>query len=113
MMRSTDQDFAGTYRGLTADEIAALYVEIGSLTEEAHSALMAEIQRRGLDEAQLKKMHTVELRHEAQFDRREKLRRKKMVLEGFSGMNDVKGWILAILGALVFILISELINRRH
>jgi hypothetical protein len=113
MTRPTDQDFGETYRSLSEEEIAAIYAEIGSLTEEARNALVAEIQSRGLDQTQLQKLHAVELRHEAQFDRREKYRRKRMIFGRSSGLHSVKEWIGVILIALVLVLISELISRRH
>ena len=75
-------------------------------------ALTTEIQRRGLSTEQLLKLKAVELRHEAQFDRLEKLRRKRMVLKEL-GLNDPKGWIVAIVGALILIWIEQLISRRH
>lgn len=110
-MHPTQQDFAGTYRGLSEQEIADLYADIGSLTGEARAALMAEIRQRGLKEAQLEKLHAVELRHEAQFDRLERYRRKKLAWGSFP--DNLKGWIVTILGALVLILILELIHHRH
>jgi len=111
-MHDGQQDFAETYRTLPDEEIAALRADIDSLTDAARSALAAEMQRRGMNDAQLQKMHAAELRHEALFDRLQKQRRK--TLAGYLlTRNDPKGWIFAVLGALVLILISELISRHH
>ena len=111
-MHARQEDFAETYGSLPDEEIAALYAEIDSLTDGARAALAAELQRRGMDDAQLRKLHALELRHESQFDRLEKFRRKKLALRRL-GLNDPKGWIFAILGALVLSLIAKLISRHH
>jgi hypothetical protein len=111
-MHASQQEFAEVYRNLPEEEIAALYTQIDTLADVARFALTAEIQRRGLTDTQLEKLRGVELRHEAQFDRLEKYRRKKLAF-GRVGINDIRGWIVAILAALVLILISELIDRRH
>lgn len=111
-MHTAQQDFAQTYRGLADEDIAALYADTASLTEGARSALAAEMQRRGISDAQLQKLHAIEHRHEAQFDRLEKFRRKKLALRRL-GLYDPMGWIFAILGALILILLSELISRHH
>jgi hypothetical protein len=111
-MKPSQQDLAATYRSLTDDDLASLGADSGSLTEGARSALATEMQRRGINDAQLQRLHAVELRHEAQFDRLEKFRRKRLALRSL-GLDDPKGWIFAILGALVLVLISELIRRRH
>jgi hypothetical protein len=111
-MKPSQQDLAPTYRNLTDDDLASLSSDSASLTDGARSALAAEVQRRGLDDAQLIKLHSVELRHESQFDRLEKFRRRRLARRGL-GLYDLSGWIFAVLGALVFILISELIRRHH
>jgi hypothetical protein len=110
-MPTSQQEFSEIYRKLPEEEIAALYSQVDTLTNAAQTALVLELQRRGLNGAQLEKIHATELRHESQFDRREKYRRKKMVLGDFP--TDLKGWIISILAALVLIWISELIHHRH
>ena len=110
-MQTPQRDFAGTYRVLPDEDIADLFVEIASLTPEARSALLAEIQRRGLDDAQLEKVHAVELRHEAQFDRLEKHRPKKLAWGNLP--TSRREWIFAIVGGIGLILILELIDRHH
>ena len=79
---------------------------------DARSALLAEIQQRGLAASQLQKLHSVELRHEAQFDRLERLRRKRMVLTRL-GHHSLKGWIFVIVGAALLALIELLIFPNH
>lgn len=111
-MKPSQQDLAENYRSLSDDDLASLVADSASLTDQARSALSTEVQRRGIDDAQLQKVHSLELRHEAQFDRLEKFRRKRLALRRL-GLNDLKGWLFAILGALVFILISELMRRHH
>ena len=111
-MHTVQGDFAEAYRGLSNEEIAAIYADIDSLTEEARSALIFEVQQRGLSQAQLGKVHDVELRHEAQFDRLERLRRKKMVLSSL-GLDDPKRWIFAIVAFLIIVLIEKLRSLHH
>jgi hypothetical protein len=111
-MQSTRQDFAENYRNLSGEEISALYAQIDTLTDAARTALVTEIQQRKLTEAQLQKLHAVELRHEAQFDRLEKYRRKKLAWGPLSP-NDLKGWIVAILVILVYVLVKSLIAHHH
>jgi len=110
-MQTPQQDFAGIYRVLPDEDIADLYAEIASLTPEAGSALLAETQRRGLDDAQLEKLHALELRHEAQFDRLEKYRRKKLAWGNLP--TSPREWIFAIVGGAALILVLELISRHH
>ena len=113
-MQPTQQDFAETYRALPDEDLAALSADIGSLTEEARSALLAEIQQRGLSEAQIQKLHADEHRHEAQFDRLEKFRRKKLA---WGDLPTTRGqWIfagVAVLALIVWSLISDLVSRHH
>lgn len=47
------QDFAETYRAYSNDELTRLHRDVGSLTEQAHDALIAEIARRGLTPSEL------------------------------------------------------------
>ena len=110
-MQTPQQDFAGIYRVLPDEDIADLYAEIASLTPEASSALLEEVQRRGLDDAQLEKLHALELRHEAQFDRLEKYRRKKLAWGNLP--TSPREWIFAIVGGAALILVLELISRHH
>jgi hypothetical protein len=88
-----------------------LFADIDSLTEEARSALINEIRRRRLSEPQLEKLHSTELRHEAQFDRLERFRRRKMLVKDL-GL-DPKGWIIGIIGASLLLLIEKLISNHH
>ena len=60
-MHTTQAEFSEAYRKLTDEDIAELYADIDSLTEEARSALLAEARQRGMNEAQLQKMHAVEV----------------------------------------------------
>ena len=108
-MQTAQNDFAANYRELSDDDIADLYAESDTLTESARLALTSEIQRRGLSTEQLLELKAVELRHEAQFDRLEKFRRKRMVVKE-QGLNDPKGWIVALVGALILIWIEQLIS---
>jgi hypothetical protein len=110
-MQTTQQDFAEAYRVLPDEEIAALYADFASLTGEARSALTNEIHQRGLDDPQLQKLHAAELRHENQFDRLEKYRRKKLAWGDLP--TTAREWILAIVGGIALILILELILRHH
>ena len=48
------RDFAETYRAYSNDELAQLQSDIGSLTEQASGALIAEIMRRGLTPSDLR-----------------------------------------------------------
>ena len=111
-MHAAPVDFSEKYRALPDEEIASLFADIDSLTEQARSALLAEIQQRGLAASQLQKLHSVELRHEAQFDRLERLRRKRMVLTRL-GHHSLKGWIFVIVGAALLALIELLIFPNH
>jgi hypothetical protein len=111
-MQTEQHDFAATYRELSDDDIADLYAESDTLTESARIALSTEIQRRGLSTEQLLKLKAVELRHEAQFDRLEKFRRKRMVLKEL-GLNDPKGWIIAMIGGGLLWLIEKLVSSHH
>ena len=110
-MRATETKFTEAYRKLTDEDIAALYADSDSLTEEARSALLAEIRQRGMTEAHLQKLHSVELRHEAQFDRLESFRRKKLAWGKLP--TSPREWILAILIFIAMILISDLVSRHH
>ena len=110
-MHTTQAEFSEAYRKLTDEDIAELYADIDSLTEEARSALLAEARQRGMNEAQLQKMHAVEVRREAQFDRLEKFRRKRMAWGRLP--TSPTEWIFLAIIAISMILISELISRHH
>jgi len=110
-MQSAHSDFAETYRPLPDEEIASLLADQDSLTREARSALLAEIQQRGLTETHLHKLHSLELRHEAQFDRLESLRRKKLAWGRLP--RTPRDWMFAILAFIALILISEFMSHRH
>ncbi len=113
-MHAMPADFAANYRNLPDQDIADLYADIASLTPEARDALSAEIQHRGLNEAQLLKLRADELRHEAQFERLEKFRRKKLA---WGNLPRTRGeWIflgVALFGLTIWGLISDLISRHH
>ena len=47
------QDFAETYRAYSNDELTRLHSDVGSLTEQAHDALIAEIVRRELTPSEI------------------------------------------------------------
>lgn len=78
-MHRVEQEFSETYRSLPEEDIAALYSEMETLTEEARGALLAEVGRRHMSREQLLKLHAVELRREGQFDRLQKLHRKRVL----------------------------------
>jgi hypothetical protein len=61
-----------------------------TLTDLARTALQAEIQRRGMSNAQLEKLHSKELHREARFDQFESVRRRKTLLYLLT-KNDPKG----------------------
>ena len=109
-MQPTQGKFEETYRHLSEEDIADLYAQIDTLTDGARSALAEEMQRRGLSGAQLAKMHAADVRHEAQFDRLERFRRKKLA---FGRLNDLKGWGIAIFVVVVYVLVRNLIAHRH
>lgn len=111
-MNPSSENFAESYRSLSDEEIAALRSDTDSLTDEARVALLAEIQQRGLSDEEMRKLHSTELRHEAQFDRLERFRRKRMVVKEL-GLNDPKGWIIAIVGLGLLILIEKLVSSHH
>lgn len=116
-MHPTKEEFEETYRRLSEEDIAGLYAEANTLTDEAPSVLFAEMQRRGLRGAHLEKMHATEDRHEAQFDRLEKFRRKKLAL-WFSGLDRFRGmrlkdWLILLLISGLLIWMSRLIPSRH
>jgi hypothetical protein len=104
-MRSND--LPQTYRLLSDDDIADLHAQADQLTDEARRALAAEIERRGLSGQRLQKLHRVELRGEAKFDRREKWRRKSLA-SWLLFRGDPKGTLLTFLAFVVLILLSEL-----
>jgi hypothetical protein len=110
-VQSAHSDPAETYRILPDEEIASLLADQDSLTPDARSALLAEIRQRGLTETQLQKMHSVELRHEAQFDRLESFRRRKLAWGRLP--STPREWMFAILAFIALILISELMSRPH
>ena len=111
-MKTTEQDFAQTYRTLSQQQVADLYSEIDTLTADARAALTAEVQKRGLHLDQLAKMHAAELRREGLFDRLQTQRRKKLAWYLIT-RNDPKGFLVGVLVVLVAILIAVLFDRRH
>lgn len=110
-MPAAHQDFAETYRRLPDEDIAALNAQRDTLTDQARDALTAEIRRRGMSDVQLAKLHALEHRGEAKFDRREKKRRKMA-----SGLLFSR-WRLQLMGAAlalyVLLWIYERISRHH
>ena len=75
-MEIHQQDLSETYRNLSDTEIASLHAQIDTLTKDARAALTSEIQRRGMSDAHLSKLHASELRQEAKFDQRQSEHRK-------------------------------------
>ncbi len=59
------QDFARTYREYSDDHLATLQAQIGSLTDDARLALLAEIQRRGLSDKALAGLRSEQTEHTA------------------------------------------------
>lgn len=109
-MHTTKEELEETYRRLSEEDIADLYAQIDTLTTDARLALEGEMQSRGLGGACLEKMHAAEVRHEAQFDRLGKFRRKKLA---FGRLGDLKGWGIAVLVVIVYVLVRSLIANRH
>ncbi|HWG20464.1 MAG TPA: hypothetical protein VG225_08025 [Terracidiphilus sp.] len=100
-MQIDERELAAAYKRYSNDELAALAAETESLTDLARAALRAEIQERGMSDAQLEKLHSRDLHREGRFDQLESVRRKKTVLYLLT-RNDPKGWIAAVLIALGF-----------
>jgi len=75
-MHGPEQEFAATYLNFSDVELGTLHAQLESLTGDARTALTAEIRRRGLSDAQLARLYSSELRHEAKFDQRQKEHRK-------------------------------------
>jgi hypothetical protein len=111
-MLTDSQELAQTYRNIPDGEIAALHAQAAQLTEQARIALAAEIGRRGLSAQQLEKIHSSEVRGEANFDRREKWRRKSLV-SYLLFRNDPKSTILMVIAFVLAILIAELVRKHH
>jgi hypothetical protein len=108
-MQPDAQELSESYRKLSETEIASLHAEVATLTDVARRALLAEIQRRGLSDAHLSKLHFAELRHEAKFDRRQKQHRKS-VTSYILFRGDAKGTITILLLALGVILVAWLVS---
>ena len=111
-MKPSQQELAAAYRDLSDDDLAALSADIVSLTDEARSALQAEIARRGISADRLGKMHSFELRREEIFDLRESRRRQNMATDGMSG----RDWLWTAGALVVFfavVLIYEWARRFH
>jgi len=107
-MHRVEEGFAETYRNYSDMEIALLHAQIGSLTDVARTALMVEIHRRNISSAQLSKLYSAELRHEAKFDRRQKMHRKKVLTYLLRG--DPKWTIITILALFGVALVAELLR---
>jgi hypothetical protein len=58
-------DFASTYREYSADELAALQAQVGSLTDDASVALLSEIQQRGLSDEALASLRNEQVKRTA------------------------------------------------
>ena len=111
-MQPDQQHLAGTYQHFSDVEIAALHSQVGSLTDEARSALDAEIRRRGLEPEHLSKLAAAERRHEDNFDRLAKFHRKR-VANYLLFRNDPKGTLVVIAVGVLLALIALLFDRRH
>ena len=111
-MQPTEQNLSGTYRRFSDDDIATLYAQLGSLTDDARAALEAEIKRRGLRPEQLSQLDAAERRHETNFDRLQKLHRKRVVTY-LLFRNDPKGTMVVIGIGVVLLLIAWLLDGRH
>ncbi len=110
-MHRVEETFSETYRNYSDMEIASLHAQIDSLTDAAHAALTAEIERRNISSAELSKLYSSELRHEAKFDRRQREHRKR-VLINLLFRGDPKGWIITILVALGVAFVAELLSHH-
>ena len=111
-MQTSQDQLAKTYQACSDDDLASLFAQIGSLTEAAHRALMAEIERRGLKDADLARMQARETRSEQNFDRQERIRRKG-VISYLLFRNDPKGTIAVLVIAVVVLLLSVLFARHR
>ena len=106
-MQVDEQGLAETYRGCSDDELAALAAEMEALTDAARAALRAEIQPRGMNSAQLGKMHAKELHREMRFDQKERVRRQTLIYiltRSKVWKRGVKDWIWAVSIVLGFLL---------
>ena len=110
-MHRVEEKFSETYRNFSDVEIASLYAQIDSLTDAARAALTAEIQRRNISSAELSKLYSWELRHEAKFDRRQKEHRKKVLSYLLRG--DSKWTIITILAALGVAFVAGLLSHHR
>ena len=109
-MQPNELELEETNRHLPDNEIASLFADEASLTDAARIALESEIKRRGISKEHLLKLHSSDLRDEANFDRREKVRRKGTLFYIlFRG--DPKGTLVAIIVFLLAVLALELISR--
>ena len=110
-MQPDQQGLTKTYSGLPDVEIASLYAQIDTLSDVARTVLSAEIERRHLSSEQLSRLFSSQLRQEANFDRREKIRRKG-VASYLLFRNDPKGTLAAFIVILLLGLLA-LIAGRH
>ena len=110
-MHRVEETFSETYRNYSDMEIASLHAQIDSLTDAAHAALTAEIERRNISSAELSKLYSWELRHEAKFDRRQKEHRKKVLSYLLRG--DSKWTIITILAALGVAFVAGLLSHHR
>jgi hypothetical protein len=97
------EDYAKTYRSFSDDEIAALDVEVETLTDDARAALEAEIRTRELSEEDLAMLRGKVSRFGKRFDKRERIERKqevrRFIFQG--GLGSWKDWLTVIGGLLV------------
>ncbi len=108
-MQPNELELEETYRHLPDNEIASLFADEASLIDTARTALESEIKRRGVSNEHLLKIHSSDLRDEADFDRREKVRRKGALFYIlFRG--DPKGTLVVVLVALGIAFVLWLIS---
>ncbi len=108
-MQQDEQELSRTYQSLPDGEIASLHAEIATLSEVAQRALRAEIERRRLSGEALSKLCAARLRQEANFDRRERIRRRG-VASYLLFHNDPKGALVVAAVVLMLALLSFIVH---
>jgi hypothetical protein len=110
-MQNSPEKFSETYRNCSDSEIATLHAQMNSLTENARAALASEIERRGMNSAQLPKLYASELRKETKFDERQKEHRR--IVASFLLRGDPKWTMILILALIAVVALCALISFHH
>lgn len=98
------QDFAETYREYSDDDLASLYGERDSLTEDARLALLSEVKRRGLSEESLSELRTEQIEYTKHID--EQWRDSRNADISRTARRFAIRMVLAIVGAILAALIA-------